>query len=166
MKHFNYSQTDVCTVLNCLSKHFKGLLTYLAHTLSPKTNSNPICSIITIANTGKWLEVDPRDQRNIAYRTWYFSCMLSDNNNNNAFFKTINFPPLSKKQWRRFLFFLIQFNSFFISDCGLHKSTCHLNGKLSIRNYQFLYMKTRISHSIVDLFSHCHLKKTIFRFIF
>ena len=42
-----------------------------------------IWSSKTHIDKGKWLELNPGAQRNIAYRTWYFDCRLNVNNNNN-----------------------------------------------------------------------------------
>ena len=36
----------------------------------------------TQVDMGKWLELDPGDQRIIAVRTWFFDCRLIGKNNN------------------------------------------------------------------------------------
>ena len=50
--------------------------------LNPKKIHRQIWSSKTHVDKGKWLELDPGAQRNIAYRTWYFDCRLNVNNNN------------------------------------------------------------------------------------
>ena len=38
----------------------------------------------TQADTGKWLELNPGDQRIIVIKTWYLDCRLIGDNNKNA----------------------------------------------------------------------------------
>ena len=67
----------------CLSKNANMLSNFMPpdirwqNVLNPKKIHRQIWSTETHVDKGKWLELDPGAQCNIAYRTWYFDCRLN-----------------------------------------------------------------------------------------
>ena len=67
----------------CLSKNANMFSNFMPpdirwqNVLNPKKIHRQIWSTETHVDKGKWLELDPGAQCNIAYRTWYFDCRLN-----------------------------------------------------------------------------------------